>query len=158
MKIISSIKALNTEVLALKKKQKTIGFIATTGALHEGDFSNIKKSKKECDITIVSIFISASQFLKNEDLSLYLNALSDDKKNIETLKVDILFLPKEESIFPKNYNTYISSHNLSNILCGITRPTYFENFVTTMCKFCNIVSPNIIYCSEKEYQKYIILK
>ncbi len=158
MKVISSIKALNNYILSLKKTKKTIGFIATTGALHEGDFSNIIKSKKECDITIVSIFINPSQLFKNEDINLYLNALSCDKKNLKALKIDILFLPKEDSIFPKNYNTYINSHNLSNILCGITRPAYFENFATTMCKLCNIVSPNIIYCSEKEYQKYIILK
>ena len=158
MKVISSIKSLNSYTLTLKNKQKTVGFIATTGALHEGDFSSITKSKKECDITIVSIFVTASQLLKNEDINLYLNALSRDKKNLKALKVDILFLPKEEAIFPKNYSTYINSHSLYNRLCGVTRPSYFESFATIMCKLCNIVSPDIIYCSEKEYQKYIILK
>jgi len=158
MKIIRSINALSTYTETLKKKQKRVGFIATTGILNENDFSSIKKSKKECDKTIVSIFISVSQSLKSEDINMHINSLDNDKKKLKELKIDILFLPKEETIYPKNYNTYIKIDNLSNILCGITRPTYFESFATTMCKLCNIISPDIIYCSETKYQEYIILK
>ncbi len=82
------------------QKNKTIGFVATMGALHAGHLSLVQESKKKCDLTVVSIFVNPTQFAPNEDLDKYPRPIEQDKALLEKEKVDVLFLPSVEEVYP----------------------------------------------------------
>ena len=133
------------------KANKVIGFVPTMGALHKGHISLIRKAKKECDFLVVSIFINPIQFNLKQDYKCYPRNFTNDKKLLEKEGVDLLFLPKEETMYPFGSSTYAYEDNLSEALCGRLRPGHFEGVCTVLIKLFNIVSPNIAYFGQKDY-------
>lgn len=158
MVILRTIKQASDFINTCKSKNKVIGFVPTMGALHEGHFSLVRKAFKECDIVITSIFINPAQFSKNEDLSKYPRDFNKDKKELEELKVNAIFVPNETAIYPKGYLTYVTVDGMSNILCGVTRPTHFRGVATVVTKLFNIIKPDFAYFGEKDFQQTVIIK
>lgn len=158
MVILRTIKQASDFINTCKSKNKVIGFVPTMGALHEGHFSLVRKAFKECDIVITSIFINPAQFSKNEDLSKYPRDFNKDKKELEELKVNAIFVPNETAIYPKGYLTYVTVDCMSNILCGVTRPTHFRGVATVVTKLFNIIKPDFAYFGEKDFQQTVIIK
>ncbi len=156
MKVIRKIKDLRQEIKRTNKK--SIGFVPTMGALHTGHMSLAEQSVKDNDLTICSIFINPLQFSANEDLDCYPQNFETDKNKLEKAGVDILFFPRVEEIYPPNYQTTVNVKNLSNKLCGISRPDHFEGVCTIVLKLFNIVSPTRAYFGKKDAQQFIILK
>ena len=140
------------------KANKVIGFVPTMGALHKGHISLIRKAKKECDFLVVSIFINPIQFNLKQDYKCYPRNFTNDKKLLEKEGVDLLFLPKEETMYPFGSSTYAYEDNLSEALCGRLRPGHFEGVCTVLIKLFNIVSPNIAYFGQKDYQQTLIVR
>lgn len=156
--MLKTIKQAESFIKLCKAKNKTIGLVPTMGALHEGHFSLVRKAKKECDIVIVSIFVNPTQFGKSEDLSKYPRTLAKDKKELGKLKVDAIFFPKEDMIYPLGYLTYVTVEAMSNILCGVTRPIHFRGVTTIITKLFNIIKPDRAYFGEKDFQQAVIIK
>ncbi|WP_028330705.1 pantoate--beta-alanine ligase [Brachyspira alvinipulli] len=138
-------------------KNKTIALIPTMGALHKGHEELIKKAKKECGIVIVSIFLNPLQFTKVEDIEKYPQDIDTDKKILNELNADILFLPSVEDMIPDDYGTYINIDSIYSKSYGISRPLYYKGVVTIMAKLFNIVSPTHVYLIENDYQKVFII-
>jgi len=128
------------------------------GALHEGHLSLIKKGKKIKGLTIVSIFVNPIQFNDINDLKKYPNTLKKDIENLRQLKVDYLFLPNVEKIFPNNFETTVSINNLQKFLCGKNRPGHFNGVSTIVLKLFNIISPNVAIFGQKDFQQLTIIK
>ena len=155
MKIFKSIKTWQVE---RNKTSKTIGFVPTMGALHEGHLSLIKKSKKENKITIVSIFVNPTQFNDKKDLNNYPNTLEKDIKELKKMGTDYLIMPKYSEIYADNYTYKVSEDKLSKILCGSSRKGHFDGVLTIVMKLLNIAQADKAYFGEKDYQQYVLIK
>lgn len=155
MKVISNPTALKTKLM---KHNGSIGFVPTMGALHEGHLSLIRESKKNNDITVVSIFVNPTQFNDPNDYKNYPNKHAEDILNLTSLKVDYIFTPTKRSIYKDNFAYQIIETNFSKELCGAVRPGHFEGVLTIVMKLLNIVKPTRAYFGEKDYQQYMLIK
>lgn len=136
----------------------TLGFIPTMGALHEGHFSLIERAQKECDSTVVSIFVNPTQFDEKSDLKNYPNKLNEDLQRLEQLKVDAVFLPNYKIIYPLDYRYQVQEKEVSSILCGRYRKGHFSGVLTVVLKLFNIVRPGRAYFGEKDYQQLRLIQ
>jgi pantoate--beta-alanine ligase len=137
---------------------KSIGLVPTMGALHEGHLSIIKRSIKENDLTVVTIFVNPTQFNSKEDLLKYPKNLDNDLLKLKKLKVDVVLAPKYEDLYPDNYDYKLSENHLSKTLCGKHRPGHFEGVLTIVMKLLNITRPNKAYFGEKDYKQLKLIK
>ncbi len=141
------------------KVGKIIGFVPTMGALHKGHLSLVKRSRKECDFLIASIFINPTQFGAGEDYRRYPRNLAKDKRQLKNEGVDLLFFPKVSTMYPSGgVSVYADESNLSKVLCGKSRPGHFKGVCTILVKLFNIVKPDIAYFGQKDYQQTLIVK
>lgn len=136
----------------------TVGFVPTMGTLHEGHASLVKQSVDNNEATIVSVFVNPTQFNNPDDLENYPRDIEKDIKLLESLNVDVLYCPEYEEIYADKYTYKIIEDNLSNDLCGTTRPGHFEGVMTVLLKLFNITRPTNAYFGEKDYQQYLIVK
>ena len=158
MKIIRGIKNMQRIARDLKRNDKSVGFVPTMGALHNGHLSLIKQAAKENDFLIVSIFVNPTQFGPGEDFRRYPRSLKTDALLCKSQGVDIIFYPDAGQIYPKGYKTYILVEELSNILCGKFRPGHFKGVATIVVKLFNIVQPDIAYFGQKDAQQAVIIQ
>lgn len=157
MKIFRNIK----DWIAFRKnevKTKTLGFVPTMGALHEGHLSLVRKSLSENELTAVSIFLNPTQFNNKEDLLKYPVSIENDILMLEKLNTDFLILPDFEDIYPDKYNYKVSEENFSKILCGASRPGHFDGVLTVVMKLFMIIKPDRAYFGEKDYQQLYLIK
>ena len=154
MKVISS--AL--EMKALLKNKKSIGFVPTMGAIHEGHLALVKASQKDCDLTVVSLFLNATQFNNKTDLETYPSSLTEDLQKMEIAGVDVVFTPTFEEVYPDNFNYQVDEKNLSRDLCGSDRPGHFTGVLTVVMKLFNIVDPSYAYFGEKDFQQLKLIE
>jgi len=139
-------------------ENKTIGFVPTMGALHEGHLSLIKKSKKQNDITVVSIFVNPTQFLEGEDLDKYPSQESKDKKICELSGVDYLFFPTIDAIYEKDEVLVKAPKSQGFILEGFKRPGHFDGMLQVVLKLLNIVNPTNAYFGKKDAQQLSLIQ
>lgn len=158
MRIIRSIKQMFGISQKVKFEGKSVGFVPTMGALHEGHLSLIRKARKDNDIVIVSIFVNPAQFGPKEDFKKYPRELKEDCRLCRKEGVDIIFYPQVKEIYPQGYRTYIEVKDLSNVLCGKFRPGHFRGVATVVTKLFNIVGADIAYFGQKDAQQAIIIK
>ena len=158
MKIITSIEGMKKWSHLTRSSNKTIGFVATMGCLHEGHLSLIKTSIAECDTTVVSIFVNPSQFNPNEDFDSYPRNIESDKKILQTTGIDILFNPKQEDLYPEKFQTFVTVEDKTNYLCGTNRSGFFRGVTTIVLKLFNIANPNIAYFGEKDWQQLEVVR
>ena len=149
MKIIYTKKQLVNFVL----KQKNLGFVPTMGAIHVGHASLIKKSIKQSDKTIVTIFINKPQFNRKNDFLKYPRMLNKDISILAKLKVDYLYLPSKKKIYPNGPNNNIKISAFKKKLCGKYRPGHFIAVVDVIDRFIKIIKPAKIYLGEKDMQQ-----
>ena len=159
MEIFNTKQEIKSYLTTQKKKNKTIGFVPTMGALHEGHLSLIKKAKKKNDIVVVSIFINPTQFDNSEDLEKYPKTIESDIKLLANSFCDILFYPSVEEI----YNTNISSEKfdfegIEHQMEGEFRQGHFNGVATIVKTFFEIIHPNSAFFGEKDFQQLQIIK
>lgn len=158
MKIITDIQTMQEQSIVLKNQGESIGFVPTMGALHEGHLSLVRQSKEENDNTIVSIFVNPLQFGPNEDLNRYPRPIEKDTEKLNELGVDFLFLPSHEDLYPDHYNSYVIVDELSQYLCGMSRPGHFRGVTTIVAKLFHISLPSIAYFGQKDYQQVLLIR
>lgn len=150
MRIISKALELNEY---LKTQNRSIGFVPTMGALHDGHVSLIKKARSECEKVVVSIFVNPTQFLKGEDLDKYPSRDEADKKICELAGVDIIFLPQSSDIYGEDEVQVLAPNIRGFVLEGATRPGHFNGVLTVVNKLLNIVKPTKAYFGKKDAQQ-----
>ena len=158
MKTVKSIYEVKEYVKELRKRGKSIGFVPTMGYLHAGHLSLIQESVRRCDCTVVSIFVNPAQFAPNEDYNKYPRNIQRDLEVLEKEGVDLIFIPRDEEMYPEGYKTYVVVKNLQDRLCGISRPDFFKGVCTIVLKLFNIVTPDISFFGQKDAQQAVILK
>ncbi|MFK5937164.1 MAG: pantoate--beta-alanine ligase [Sulfurimonas sp.] len=150
MKIISNPLELKSY---LKNNHKSIGFVPTMGALHEGHISLIKRAKAENEMVVVSIFVNPTQFLKGEDLDKYPSRDEADKKICSLSGVDILFFPNAGEIYTEDEVSLQAPKIRGYVLEGTTRAGHFSGVLTVVMKLLNIVNPTRAYFGKKDAQQ-----
>ncbi|WP_299237843.1 pantoate--beta-alanine ligase [Sulfurihydrogenibium sp.] len=158
MEVITNPRQMQTLMLSLKRQGKKIGFVPTMGYLHEGHLSLIRCSKKENNITVVSIFVNPIQFGANEDFGRYPRDFERDKSLCEKENVDYIFYPSYEEMYPDGFQTYVEVSELSKGLCGDFRPGHFKGVATVVAKLFNIVCPDNAYFGKKDFQQLKVIQ
>jgi len=158
MRIIRSIKEMSGFSKKMRVKGKSIGFVPTMGALHEGHLSLVRQAHKENDIVVVSVFVNPIQFGPKEDFRKYPRNIKRDARLCKSEGADIIFYPDIKNIYPENYKTYVVVEDLGALLCGKFRPGHFKGVATIVAKLFNIVNPNIAYFGQKDAQQAVIIK
>ncbi len=137
--------------------RKSVGIVPTMGFLHEGHRSLIRKSKKENEVTLVSIFVNPTQFGPSDDFRCYPRDMRHDIGLLKKEKVDILFAPEAEEMYPEPYSTYVEAEKLSHVLCGQSRPGHFRGVATVVLKLFHIIQPASAYFGQKDAQQAVII-
>ena len=158
MKTVFSLEQIRKISSELRKNGRTIGFIPTMGALHQGHLKLVKQSKNKNDVTIVSIFVNPAQFSPTEDLDKYPRPFEQDKKLLEQGKVDYLFFPNVKTMYPSDFQTYVSTTKLMNVFEGKSRPGHFNGVATVVLKLFNLINPTDTYFGQKDFQQCIVIK
>jgi len=155
MKIISSVNELKKH---LREQNKTIGYVPTMGALHEGHISLIKEARKENEIVVVSIFVNPTQFLAGEDLDKYPRRDEADKKICELAGVDILFMPNANELYFNDEVKVVAPNVRGYVLEGATRPGHFSGVLRVVMKLLNIINPTHAYFGKKDAQQLNLIE
>ena len=157
MQIIDSVKAMQ-EIGNNWDAGKRIGFVPTMGYFHQGHLSLVAEANKQSEITVVSIFVNPSQFGPNEDFDSYPRDMQRDLELLSNYKVDYVFSPSSEQMYPQDYRTWVEVEGISSILCGASRPGHFRGVATVILKLINILKPNLMFMGEKDFQQVTVLK
>lgn len=158
MRIISSPQEMQTQALAWGKAGVKVGFVPTMGYLHEGHLSLIDLIREQSDQLIVSIFVNPTQFGVGEDLEKYPRDMERDLALCESRKVDLVFAPSIEDIYPPDASTFVGEEMVSTSLCGQTRPTHFKGVTTICAKLFNLCRPQWVALGQKDAQQVVVIK
>jgi pantoate--beta-alanine ligase len=158
MRIIKTISEWNNIRYKNSLIKRSLGFVPTMGAIHKGHIALIKRSKKENDKTVVSIFINPTQFNSKNDYKSYPYNFESDLILLEKHKIDYLLIPTYDEIYPDNYNYKVTEKEFSNKLCGKYRKGHFEGVLTVVLKLLNIVKPDKVYFGEKDFQQMELVR
>ncbi len=158
MKIISSPQEMKAYSVAAKAEGKKIALVPTMGALHNGHLSLIDKAKELADVVIVSIFVNPTQFGPNEDFDKYPRQLEEDALACQNRGTDIIFAPSTTDIYAPDASTYVNEEQISQYLCGQSRPKHFRGVTTVVSILFNIVKPDIAIFGEKDAQQISIIE
>ncbi len=157
MRVVRTIKQLRQILHEVRRKGQKIGFVPTMGYFHEGHLSLVRQSRKECDITVVSIYVNPRQFAPQEDFSRYPRDIKRDALMAKKENVDILFIPSDNVVYPNCYLTYIDVEKIADTLCGKVRPGHFKAVATVVAKLLNMVAPDVMYLGQKDAQQVAVL-
>lgn len=158
MKIISNKTELTKELNQLRNISKTIGFIPTMGALHEGHLSLVRYSNQQNDITVISIFVNPTQFNDKNDYKRYPRILDKDIEKLSSVTCDYLFTPTENEMYPENDTRQFNFGNIDKVMEGKFRPGHFRGVALIVSKLFEIVNPHRAYFGEKDFQQVAIIK
>ena len=148
---------------ALKRHRdagETIGFVPTMGNLHEGHIELVHRAAQIADVVVVSIYVNPMQFGAGEDLDAYPRTLNADRQKLFAAGVNYLFHPQTEDMYPEGLDkqTVVRVPDLSETLCGSSRPGHFDGVSTIVTKLFNMVQPDFAVFGEKDFQQLSIIR
>lgn len=158
MRIIEDPHAMQHWALAERRAGKSIGFVPTMGALHEGHLSLVRRCRVENDWCVVSIFVNPLQFGPSEDLEKYPRDVERDTALLASESADIVFLPTPHTMYPPGFSMRVEEKVLSKVLCGASRPGHFAGVTTVVLKLFNLVQPTRAYFGQKDAQQARIIR
>lgn len=146
------------EVRSWRAAGRTVGLVPTMGALHQGHLSLIRASAAECDRTAVSIYVNPTQFAPDEDLEEYPRRLDEDCRLAEDAGADLVFHPRDETMYPDGFCTFVDQEGLTEVLEGRFRPTHFRGVLTVVCKLFHILPADRAYFGRKDFQQSVVVR
>jgi len=155
---IKTIRDMQAMSRTLRLEGKTIGFVPTMGALHKGHLSLVSRSRGECDVTVVSIFVNPTQFGPHEDFERYPRDPEGDLNKLRPMGVDVVFMPDVKEMYPAGASVTVDVGDIGGVLCGKSRPGHFNGVATVVTKLFNIVMPDRAYFGQKDFQQSVIIK
>lgn len=159
MKTETTIQGLTASLAPARSTKKLIGFVPTMGNLHEGHLTLVRAAKKICDVVVVSIFVNPIQFGAGEDFDSYPRTLEQDSRLLADVDCDIIFAPSVEQMYGTQPRlTNISVGQITDDLCGKSRPGHFDGVAVVVTKLFNIVQPNFAFFGQKDYQQLAVIR
>jgi pantoate--beta-alanine ligase len=157
-RLFATVRETQELVRAQQLAGKSVGLVPTMGALHAGHLSLVERSKRECDFTVVSIFVNPKQFAPHEDFSKYPRMLPRDLSLLAELDVDLVFAPTVEEMYPAGFATHVEVAGLTEQLEGALRPTHFRGVTTVVMKLFQIVPADRAYFGQKDFQQSVVVR
>jgi pantoate--beta-alanine ligase len=158
MLIFTTKTELQSHLTVLKNQGKTLGFVPTMGALHEGHLSLIKLSRSTCDLSICSIFVNPTQFNDKADLDRYPRMPEKDAEMLRSAQCDILFMPSVDEMYGSDKSFKIDLGALNTVLEAAHRPGHFDGVAQIVGLFFEIIQPNKAFFGSKDYQQVLVVK
>ena len=160
MKTVATIEALREQVSQARQRGQRIALVPTMGNLHAGHMSLIETAKRHADFIVASIFVNPLQFGPNEDLDSYPRTLADDQAKLEAAGCALLFTPNDALMYPRGMEKHCLVHvpDVSEGLCGGSRPGHFDGVATVVTKLFNMVQPDLAVFGEKDYQQLTVIR
>ena len=156
MKSFSTVVELREALLPLR--DKTIGFVPTMGALHQGHISLVERARKECDTVVVSVFVNPTQFNDKNDLKNYPRTPEADAAMLEAAGVDFVLFPSVEEIYPEPDTRVFDCGRVDKVMEGATRPGHFNGVAQVVSRLFAIVEPTKAYFGEKDFQQIAVIR
>lgn len=141
-----------------RRDGKSIGFVPTMGALHEGHASLMRAASAHNGVAIASIFVNPAQFAPHEDFAAYPRTFETDSAMCEACGMQAIYAPNVNDVYPQGYATYVTVEALDRVLCSRSRPHFFRGVATVVCKLFNVVEPDRAYFGQKDAQQCTIIK
>ncbi len=155
---VSSAKEMSQLARHAHSAGKSIGFVPTMGALHEGHLSLVRAARQQTDIVVCSIFVNPTQFGPNEDLSKYPRNFERDRDMLAGEKTDYIFYPSVEEMYPPGATTWVHVEGLSEKLDGKSRPGHFRGVTTVVSKLFHIVQPDKALFGQKDAAQVAVIR
>jgi len=158
MEIINRKQRMASIARKLRRDNRTVGFVPTMGALHEGHLALVREARQMSDIVIVSIFVNPEQFGPGEDFQRYPRDLTADASMLAEYEVDYVFAPDTDEIYGPNFSTYVYVEGLTETLEGASRPGHFRGVATVVTVLFNTVRPDLAFFGSKDAQQVGVVK
>ena len=164
MKVVKSIPEVSSAVKDWKQKSLRVAFVPTMGNLHAGHLSLVEKAREVADKVVVSIYVNPTQFGVGEDFDSYPRTFDEDCDALTQVSADLLFLPSNEVMYPdfgqveKRARTEVYIPEITEILCGESRPGHFLGVSTVVNKLFNIVQPDVAVFGQKDFQQVTVIR
>jgi pantoate--beta-alanine ligase len=158
METIHTIEWMKQMAREARRRERIIGFVPTMGTLHEGHLSLVREAQKRCSPVVASIFVNPKQFGPTEDFRSYPRNLERDHSMLEEMRVDYLFAPSPEEMYPRGFRTSVTVEGLSERLEGRSRPTHFRGVTTVVLKLFEVVKPHFAFFGRKDAQQARIVR
>ena len=151
---------LRAQIRRWRASGETIGFVPTMGNLHAGHMALVAQARQRTNRCVVSVFVNPLQFGAGEDFTHYPRTLEADHQRLTAARADLLFAPGESDVYPhgQHHQTRVEVPELSDILCGASRPGHFVGVATVVCKLLNMVQPDLAVFGEKDYQQLLVIR
>ena len=158
MEVLHSKESLQQKILRFREENKSIGFVPTMGALHEGHLSLMECSNRQNDITVVSVFVNPTQFNRRDDFEKYPRDLTSDLQQLEEAGCDVAFTPSEKEMYPEEDHRTFDFGHLDQVMEGHHRPGHFNGVARIVSKLFEAVTPDRAYFGEKDFQQLAIIR
>lgn len=155
---VHTLSELRDVLSAHRRAGRTIGFVPTMGALHDGHVSLVRIAREKSDITVVSIFVNPTQFAPGEDLDTYPRTEEDDIARLTEVGTDVVYLPNVAEMYPEGSKTNVGVEAMSDLLDGVYRPHFFYGVATVVARLFIHVQPDLAVFGEKDYQQLQIIR
>lgn len=141
-----------------RESRGLVGFVPTMGALHEGHLSLVRQARDLSDLVVMSVFVNPLQFGPNEDPAAYPRDEDRDLRVAETEKVDVVFAPSADEMYPAGNETRVTVGPIGSVLEGASRPGHFDGVATVVAKLFNLVQPDLAFFGQKDAQQVSVIK
>lgn len=161
MKILGTVSELREQLAVWRRDGERVAFVPTMGNLHAGHLKLVARAHALADRVVVSIFVNPLQFGPGEDYESYPRTLAEDEEKLARLRVDLVFAPAVEEIYPNGADattTIRVPRELTDQLCGRSRPGHFEGMSSVVARLFNIVRPEVAVFGEKDYQQLAVIR
>ena len=158
MEIINRRQRMASLARKLRRENKTIGFVPTMGALHEGHLALIKEARQMSDVVVVSIFVNPTQFNEQTDFDKYPRDLTSDAAILSEYQVDYIFAPETSEIYSDSFSTFVYVEGLTETLEGAARPGHFRGVATIVTILFNTIRPDFAFFGQKDAQQIAVIK
>ncbi len=158
MNVITTVREMQTFSEAQRLRGEKIAFVPTMGYLHDGHLKLMEEGKKRGDCLVISIYVNPTQFGPGEDLDKYPRDFERDERLARDVGVDVIFYPSNSEMYPEQYQTSVTVEDITENLCGLTRPTHFRGVTTVCAKLFNIVKPHVTTFGKKDFQQLVVIQ
>lgn len=158
MEVVKTVGELRSLRSRLRENRVKLSLVPTMGALHAGHLSLVREARKISNHVVVSIFVNPTQFGPGEDYQRYPRHLDDDLSLLRESGVASVFVPETAEIYPQGFKTFVIVEELSQKLCGASRPVHFRGVATVVLKLLNIVEPEFSIFGQKDFQQCVLIR
>jgi pantoate--beta-alanine ligase len=161
VRTVRTVRDLRDALAPERRAGRSIGLVPTMGAFHGGHLSLIRRAREQADVVVVSLFVNPAQFGPNEDLASYPRDEARDAELASAERVDILFAPAAEEVYPDGFVTSVTVGGLTAVLEGAPEhrgPEHFAGVTTVVTKLLNMAAPDVAYFGQKDAQQALVIR